>query len=224
MRGLSFSQPWLWAILHANKRIENRPWAPPIEMIGQQIALHAAKSFDADGSLFLGRLGFDDRPTAYDKSAIVGVATIDRVITEWRIGTHADVAKLYPTDQERWFFGPFGWILSDVRAIERPIPWDGALGLWTVPPIIEHLIQHQLRGEYTANYKPAYVSALASAGVESATEWADKHTGEHLWFEYDGLPSCVCCGKVRRRDTAKRSIKPCCGVVSIGLRTEAGNA
>ncbi len=214
MKGLSFSQPWLWAILHANKRVENRDWMPPIDMIGQQIALHAAKSFDDDGVPFLGTLGIEDRPTSYVKSAIVGVATIDRVVTK---------DKTLPDDQRRWFFGPNGWILRDVVEIAQPIPWDGALSLWLVPPIVESLIHRQLDGEHVSAYLPAFTAALATVGVESATEWAATHPGEHLWFEYGSpplgpVPSCVACGKVKPRDTSKRPGKPCRGVVGISLR------
>ena len=133
MKALSFSQPWLWAVLHAGKHVENRSWPPPIHMIGERIALHAAKSFDTDlsyaGRSPIGYLllhGFAPPASfhSYDKSAIVGVATIDRVVTE---------KKTLAEDQKRWFFGEYGWILTDVHALTRPIAATGKLGLWEVP-------------------------------------------------------------------------------------------
>ncbi len=140
MKALSFSQPWLWAVLDevADKAVENRTWPPPIEMIDQQIALHAAKSFDDAGSYRLWDLGIKT-PDMYAKSAIVGVATIDRIVTEDRT---------LPDLQKRWYQGPFspdgktvyGWILKDRKKLARPISWDGGLGLWTVPPIVENEI------------------------------------------------------------------------------------
>lgn len=211
MRGLSLSQPWLWAMLYAGKDIENRDWQPPIAMIGKTIALHAAKSFDDDGVLFFARhprLHYD-RPTEYPKSAILGVATIDRIVTDPKSLTAA---------QRQWFFGPFGWVLTGIRALPRPIPWDGALGLWVVPPIVDALIRRQLDGDHVAKYLPPYVAALAAAGFENAEQWAKHNPGVHLWFEYDDLPSCVACGKVKPRDTAKNPGKPCKGVVGVELR------
>jgi len=197
VKALSLSQPWLWAMLDpvADKGIENRDWMPPIEMIGQRIALHAAKSFDDDALPMLWEAGFK-LPGEYQKSAIIGVATIDRVVTEDRT---------LPEPQKRWFFGKCGWVLTDRRPLPRPIPWDGALGLWTVPPLIEGEIVRQIEGD--------------AAGVETSSAWVAAHPGEHLWFEYDGLPSCVCCGIMRAKSTAKKPQKPCRGVARIELRS-----
>ena len=77
-------QPWPWAILHAGKRIENRTWAPPVEMIGQRFLLHAAKGCTGDYGCVLrdvrdlpftplrGALGFFEVPD--DVVAKLGVA------------------------------------------------------------------------------------------------------------------------------------------------------
>lgn len=147
MRALSFSQPWLWSVLYAGKRVENRSWAPPIDMIGTTIALHAAKSWDADALGFFYKLAIEypglydltakAKRSRYPTSAILGVATIDRVVTEDRT---------LPADQKRWFFGAFGWILTDVRVLPvAPIPATGKLGLWTVGPDDDANIHEQLR-------------------------------------------------------------------------------
>ena len=137
MKAISLSQPWCWAILYADKHIENRSWQPPIGMIDQQICLHAAKSWDVERRTigdhyvtpfgYLLALGFDSAPNRkdlYPASAIVGLATIDRIVT---------VADTLPDDQKRWFFGPFGWVLRDVRRLPTPIPCRGFQGLWHVP-------------------------------------------------------------------------------------------
>lgn len=223
MKALSFSQPWLWAVLDetADKAVENRSWPPPIEMIEEQIALHAAKSFDDAGSYRLWDLGIAT-PDMYAKSAIVGVATIDRIVTD---------AKTLPELQKRWYMGPFsadgktvyGWILKDRRKLTRPIAWDGGLGLWTVPPIVENEILAQLAGAPPSDgYKIPMLAALTAAGVASPSEWVEKHPGEHLFFVYPdngkGIPSCVACGKVQPRDTKKNPGKPCKGIVGITMR------
>jgi hypothetical protein len=222
MKALSFSQPWLWAIFDptANKDIENRQWMPPIDMIGQPFACHAAKSFDDDGLTALWDLLLET-PREYTKSAIIGVATIDRVVT---------CSRTLSPSQAQWFMGDpetgmldgrqvYGLVLRDRKLLPRPIPWDGALGFWTLPPMIESEVQAQLAGSaYTPPYRIPFAKTLHDAGVATNQEWAEKHPGEHLYFVYEGLPSCVCCGKVQPKDTAKKPPKPCRGIATIGLR------
>ena len=152
MKALSFSQPWLWAVLYAGKLIENRSWAPPIEMIGQRIALHAAKSWDKKQIYprygterqdlltptgYLLALGLEppSRIETYAKSAIVGVATIDYVRTS---------AEGFPPELRRWFFGPFGWALRDVQVLPVTVPATGKLGLWTVADEDEAAVRAQI--------------------------------------------------------------------------------
>jgi hypothetical protein len=155
MKALSFSQPWCWAVVDelVRKHIENRTWAPPIDLIGHQFAIHAAKSWDnlraypliKDGieypgltpTQYLQALGFDP-PMAYHcyaSSAIVGVATLDRVVTE---------TKTLTDEQKRWFFGPVGWVLTDVVKLPEPIRCGGKQGLWAVPAELEPLIHNQV--------------------------------------------------------------------------------
>jgi hypothetical protein len=33
-------------------------------------------------------------------------------------------------DQRRWFFGPVGYVLRDVHALETPVPCRGWQGFW----------------------------------------------------------------------------------------------
>lgn len=139
MRFLSFSQPWLWAVLDevADKGIENRSWQPPISMIGQRIALHAAKSWDDAAIPFFIKLGIEHpaRRELYPTGAIVGVATIDRIVT---------TPKMLAADQARWFFGEFGWVLTERITLLEPIPMKGAQGLRHLPPEVEGPLQAQL--------------------------------------------------------------------------------
>lgn len=152
-RVLSLSQPWCWAVMDriARKHVENRSWAPPIDLIDKFIAIHAAKSWD-DRKIFqieaelelatpigyLLRYGYQppSRREIYTSGAIVGVARIDRVVTDPR--------KLAP-DQQKWFFGPYGWVLTDVTRFDTPIPVSGKQGLWRVPDDIKPGISEQIR-------------------------------------------------------------------------------
>lgn len=148
MRFLSLSRPWTWAIFDpvADKGIENRSWPPPVDMIGERIALQAAKSWDDDAIRMFLRLGlqhFPNRKDSYPFFVIVGVATIERVVTESRTLTPA---------QARWFFPPtpedpnYGWILGDRIPLRAPVPCKGAFGLRPLPTDVEALVLEQLRG------------------------------------------------------------------------------
>lgn len=149
MRFLSLSRPWPWAIYDpvADKGIENRCWPPPISQIGQRIALHAAKSWDDRAITMwieLGLTGFPSRKDLYMSGVIVGVATIERVVTESR--------TLSPA-QRRWFFEPtpqdpnFGWVLGDRIKLRVPIPCRGAQGLRELPPDVNDAVMAQLKAQ-----------------------------------------------------------------------------
>lgn len=40
MKALTLWGPWHWAISHGPKRVENRDWPPPRDLIGQWFAIH----------------------------------------------------------------------------------------------------------------------------------------------------------------------------------------
>lgn len=142
MRFLSLSRPWAWSIFDAvaDKGIENRTWAPPLAMIGQSIAIQAAKSWDVDALTLFLKNGVLNAPARYDQhpsGVIIGVATIYRVVTE---------ARTLPPHQARWFFGPYGWVLTDRRKLATPVPCKGAQGLRTLDPAIEQQVMTVLHG------------------------------------------------------------------------------
>jgi len=153
VRGLSLSRPWPWAIFELPepdaKGVENRSWPPPITQIGERIALHAAKSWDDSAIGFLLSLGIENMPSRFDQhpqGVIIGVATIDFVVTESRTLHGRGLGH-----QARWFFEKradgkdnYGWVLSDKRKLTDLVPCTGKQGLWTVPPDVEAAINRQL--------------------------------------------------------------------------------
>jgi hypothetical protein len=50
MKAISLWQPWASLIACGAKPFETRSWAPPRELIGQTIAIHAAKKIDKDAA------------------------------------------------------------------------------------------------------------------------------------------------------------------------------
>lgn len=41
MKALTIHQPWATFLLSGRKRVETRPWAPPVAMYGERFAIHA---------------------------------------------------------------------------------------------------------------------------------------------------------------------------------------
>lgn len=138
IRGLTLWRPWAAAIVHGPKRVENRPWAPPLGLVshGLWLAIHAGKRWDAEGARFIAETWAEcpaelDRdevasgwPPAFSAEGIIGVARVREV---------RRLAEVTPAHYE-WAFGPWCWLLDDVRALPKPIPCRGAQGLWSLPP------------------------------------------------------------------------------------------
>jgi hypothetical protein len=143
VRVLSLSRPWPWAMFDpvVRKHLEFRNWMPPIDMIGKTIAIQAAKSWDKRAiSIFL-ELEIDDCPPRYDlhpHGVIVGVVTIDRIISE------EDRAA---EDQRRWFghdLGDYAWVLTGVTPLPSEVLCTGAQGLRHLSDPIEAQVLEQL--------------------------------------------------------------------------------
>ena len=129
LKALTIKQPWVHAILHEGKDVENRSWKR--DFTGW-LAIHAA--------------GTPSRAAVYprgirmpkleglDYSAIVAIARVIDIRTSHR---------------SKWFYRAprgetnYGWVLSSVRKLGTPIPCKGALGLWDVPSRIVRKIQSQ---------------------------------------------------------------------------------
>jgi hypothetical protein len=121
MKAISIRQPWAWAILHAGKDIENRDW--PTRFRGT-VAIHAAKGMERyeynefcelQANIFAAGFGSDVIVPAFDslpRGSIVGVVDIVDCVT--RSGSP-------------WFFGEYGFVLANSRALVEPVPCRGAL-------------------------------------------------------------------------------------------------
>lgn len=133
MRGLSFKQFWLWAITELDKRIDNRTWKPPAHLIGQRIALHASLRKDPDSLPAIKRIARLSSKKMLEIEAPTGVIVATAIIKDF-----------CDQSNNKWFFGPYGWILSDVYNLNNPVPCKGMLGLWRVPKDIEWEVMYQL--------------------------------------------------------------------------------
>jgi hypothetical protein len=130
MKALTIKQPWVHAILHEGKNIENRSWQRSFR---GWIALHASAQPARQASFPRGHRLPD--LAELDYSAVCGVARVADIVTNSR---------------SKWFWQPddgsvnYGWMLTGVRALKEPIACKGALGLWQLPPQVVRQIQRQL--------------------------------------------------------------------------------
>lgn len=137
MKALSIKQPWLYCITDLDKRVENRTWKPPDWIVGQRIALHAsAKMDDHGGKIAAARLA-GNQIQGVIHTIPLGVVVATVTVVGW---INSDGAASYPELtkylDDKWFFGPFGWVLDDVQKIEKPVRCRGRLGLWDVPTAV----------------------------------------------------------------------------------------
>lgn len=123
---LSIRQPWTWLLTHGVKDIENRDWSTNYRGL---LLLHAGKVGDED---YFDCGAFDVKwwqyrygviegiPTSahdFERGGIVGIATLDRVVTR---------------STSQWFRGTYGLVLRDAKLLSF-IPYPGQKGLFSVP-------------------------------------------------------------------------------------------
>ena len=121
MKCLSIRQPWAWAILHANKDVENRTW-----YTGYQgpLLIHAGQKADVAGWREFVR--WHDRilppgllPHNLPGGVVLGVVRLVDCVDD----------SPSPWAEE----GLWHWLLADRIAFDEPVPWRGQLGLFDVP-------------------------------------------------------------------------------------------
>lgn len=119
MKALSLTRPWAWAMFHG-KGIENRDW---IFKHRGRIIIHAAKSWDPDGFLFLAShtaLLDDHLPAQGDfvAGALIG---------------ELDIVDMVTRSPSPWFFGRYGYLTTNAKEYAKPIPYRGQPGLFDIP-------------------------------------------------------------------------------------------
>lgn len=149
VRGLTLIQPWCSAIVSGGKRVENRTWAPPPSLMRHGasfwLALHAGKGFDDECLDWMHTL-WPNAPYVREEfpfGEILGVARVSRAV---KLANLRNVEGAGPLAQHSyggdmplevpdedlgpWAFGPWCWVLEDVRRLLEPVKARGAQGLW----------------------------------------------------------------------------------------------
>jgi activating signal cointegrator 1 len=172
MRALTLTQPWAGLVASGIKLVENRPRRMiKREDFGKPFAIHASREIDDAGYETIARIapdvlvrmrtpngGIIDTVPCFrdwyrlsrDTSAVIAVAVIDRVVEATsdydRVDDNeVDRIRADIGDQARWFFGPVGYVLRDVRALAKPVPCRGWQGFWTLDPWLASCVMEQLR-------------------------------------------------------------------------------
>lgn len=157
MRALTLTQPWAGLVASGLKLVENRDRSIiKREDFGMPFALHASRQIDESVYDRIAEIAPEIKAAIADvaeslwyplsriTSAVIGVATIDNVVDpSGRLDGLREMSQLHP-DQHRWFFGPVGYVLRDVRALVTPVPCRGWQGFWTLTPEVERAVTEQL--------------------------------------------------------------------------------
>ena len=143
MRALTIWQPWAFLVSRGDKLIENRPWPAPDWIMNKDFAIHAGKKWDRNRLEFIRGVYDGLLPTKLycDLAESGAVTAVARVIANV---TSAEEAEAAVPGHGKWFMGPYGWVLEDVRLITPAIECRGYQKLWNLPPDVESLVRGRL--------------------------------------------------------------------------------
>ena len=154
MKAISLHQPWASFVADGSKDIETRSWRAHDSVIGERIAIHAAKT--RKGQYAFPGVDFDSLAFG----CIVATAVIERCVEINHIWS-GDYEEPFPSRgyfaserpmSERFEIDDLGdfrrgrylWILRNVEKLDRPISTPGRQGFWNLPPEIIARIRKQV--------------------------------------------------------------------------------
>lgn len=145
LNALTLHQPWAWAVAEGFKLVENRDWrpGPAVLPIGAQLAIHAGLQEPDPGDLEYvlerlppGKLGRHlPRGGELVRGCVVAVVRLEAVV---------DNPFALAPNQRPWWVGRYGWVLGQVRRLERPVPCRGAQGVWGLPGEVLFQVREQV--------------------------------------------------------------------------------
>lgn len=131
MQALSIRAPWWWFILHGGKDIENRDWSTKFR---GTILVHSSKWFnlqdvvmDSEEAVRIAQdYGHPESESGYTFRQL-------RDAGGFIVG-QVDIVDCVTHSASPWFFGRYGFVLSNPHAYAVPYPCKGDLGLFEVLP------------------------------------------------------------------------------------------
>ena len=154
MRALTLWEPWASLTAKGQKKIETRSWKAPDELIGQRIAIHAAKRMPVIAKIFCREFSKLLGLVTYTGSWLYylehGVGSFGKVVATAKL---VDCKKILPDTPNYAFYGDskgetaipkdsleyafgdytpgrYAWILEDIKPLDEPIPVKGKQRLW----------------------------------------------------------------------------------------------
>lgn len=152
MRALTVQQPWAWAIVHGGKDVENRTqlWSHRGEL-----AIHAGMRVSERGldSWLLQeawRRAGEPPIVTSEVGAIIGlVDLVDAHLAVECVDEHGVMCSPWAESSYDEHGGKtrrdiVHLVLENPRPLATPVPCRGALGLWAVPPGVDHQVWAEL--------------------------------------------------------------------------------
>ena len=159
MKAKTLWQPWASLIAYGYKTVETRGYAPPAELIGQRIAIHAAKRpmvhaewsegvYRAIEEIGVAELNDGD---GFPYGAVVATAVLQCAhwvvaVSHAPVAVHINMGRGDCIHYEEWRLlvpaDPYGdfssrrwlWFLEDVKRVDPPAPATGRQGWWSWEP------------------------------------------------------------------------------------------
>jgi hypothetical protein len=131
VKAISLTQPYATLVATGQKRIETRSWQTSFR---GPLLIHAAKSFPDWARERAAEWAEDDFGLPLADELPLGALLAAAVLIDC-VPTEEVASRLLLTADERAFGdydpGRWAWVMTDVIAFPQPVPWRGALGLWT---------------------------------------------------------------------------------------------
>lgn len=147
MKAISLTQPWASLVAAGAKQIETRDWRPT-SALGEDIAIHASKSFPVDCRQLCDQTIFARAlKRSWMQLPVGAVVAVARLASYERTERLVVSNEITPLEEAFGNYGPnrFGWRLENIRPLSTPINCRGALGIWFLPPDVDALVRQQLK-------------------------------------------------------------------------------
>jgi hypothetical protein len=125
MKAITIHQPYAELIARGDKQIENRTWRTHHE---GPLAIHAAGLTSQRHRELAAEFGVD-----LERVPLGAIVAVAQRIECVKI---SDVPRLLRRSQGVHAFGPWCWILHEVRRLDQPLAIAGKQSLWNVPAAI----------------------------------------------------------------------------------------
>lgn len=155
MLALTLTQPFAECVARRGKRMENRSWPPPDDVVGTHVAIHAGAAWPSPRTFMWmveHAMPAEHRRWAYGLQR--GDLPLGAVVAVARVASWTRTPRAVPEEQRPWAqvdwqrgfaraVGWCGWLLDDVVALRSPVPCRGRQRLWELPTAVALAVGRQ---------------------------------------------------------------------------------